>query len=78
MPRLLLTMLVTGCSDPEPACLERAGDYSALGSRSPLPWPGATIPAAYAITSSEYQRSTTIDEMRTAFEAIVPPQWPAV
>jgi len=34
--------------------------------------------AAYAMTSSEYQRGTTIAEMQAAFEAIVPTSWSTV
>lgn len=30
---------------------------------------------AYAMTSKDYQRRTTLQEMRTAFEAIVPTDW---
>jgi hypothetical protein len=33
---------------------------------------------AYAMTASEYQRRVTLDEMRAAFEAIVPVDWGAV
>jgi hypothetical protein len=34
--------------------------------------------AAYAMTSSEYQRGTTLAERQAAFEAIVPTDWPTV
>ena len=53
--------------DYSSAALKFAG---ALGSRD--------YPAAYAMTSSDYQRSTTLDEMRAGFEAIVPPDWGTV
>jgi hypothetical protein len=33
---------------------------------------------AYAMTSTDYQRTTTLDEMRVAFEAIVPADWGTV
>jgi hypothetical protein len=31
--------------------------------------------AAYAMTSREYQRTTTLDQMRSAFEAMIPADW---
>ena len=34
--------------------------------------------SAYAMTTSDYQRRVTLDEMRAAFEAIVPPEWGSV
>jgi hypothetical protein len=34
--------------------------------------------AAYAMTSGEYQRRTTMADMQAAFEAIVPTDWPTV
>ena len=53
-------------------------DYPSVG----LTFAGALArrdyPAAYAITSGEYRRSTTMAEMQAAFEAIVPPDWPTV
>jgi hypothetical protein len=33
---------------------------------------------AYVMTSSDYQRSTSLAEMQAAFEAIVPTDWPTV
>jgi hypothetical protein len=33
---------------------------------------------AYAMTSTDYQRTTTLDEMRGGFEAIVPTDWQTV
>jgi len=33
--------------------------------------------AAYAMTTGEYQRRLTLDQMRAAFESIVPPDWGA-
>ena len=74
---VLLTILLTGCSDREPRMpSERAPDYSAVGLKFATALAGRDYPTAYAMTSSDYQSSTTLDEMRTAFEAIVPPEWP--
>ena len=33
---------------------------------------------AYAMTSHDYQRRTSVEQLRTAFEAIVPTDWGAI
>ena len=53
----------------------RVPDYSSVGPRALA---SRDYPTAYALTSSDYQRSTTFDEMRAAFEAIVPTTWRTV
>jgi hypothetical protein len=54
----------------------RVPDYSEVGLKFARALAGRDYATAYAMTSSDYQRSTTLDEMRTAFEAIVPLEWP--
>ena len=72
-----LTILLTGCSDREPRMPSaRVPDYSEVGLKFARALAGRDYSTAYAMTSSDYQRSTTLDEMRAAFEAIVPPEWP--
>jgi len=50
-------------------------DYSSVGLKFASALASRDYPTAYAMTSSDYQRNTTLDEMRTAFEAIVPTDW---
>lgn len=56
----------------------RVPDYSGVGLTFAGALAGRDYSTAYAMTSSDYQRSTTLDEMRAAFEAIVPPEWRTV
>jgi hypothetical protein len=56
----------------------RVPDYSGVGLKFASALAGRDYSTAYAMTSSDYQRSTTLDEMRAAFEAIVPPEWQTV
>ena len=56
----------------------RASDYSSVGLKFASALASRAYPTAYAMTSSDYQRSTTLDEMRDAFEAIVSPDWRTV
>ena len=53
-------------------------DYSSLALQVVRALAGRDYSTAYAMTSSDYQRSTTLEKMRAAFEAIVPPEWPTV
>ena len=53
-------------------------DYSSVGLTFARALASRDYPAAYAMTSSEYQRKATLDEMRAAFEAIVPTDWRTV
>jgi hypothetical protein len=50
----------------------RVPDYSSVGLKFASALASRDYPAAYAMTSGDYQRSATLDEMRAAFEAIVP------
>jgi hypothetical protein len=52
-----------------------APDYSSVGLTFASALASGDYPTAYAMTSRDYQRNTTLDEMRTAFEAIVRPDW---
>jgi hypothetical protein len=56
----------------------RVPDYSSAALKFASALASRDYPAAYAMTSSDYQHSTTLDEMRTGFEAIVPPDWRTV
>jgi hypothetical protein len=56
----------------------RVPDYSAVGLKFASALAGRDYATAYALTSSDYQRSATLAEMRAAFEAIVPPTWHTV
>ena len=53
-------------------------DYPSVGFAFGSALAGRDYAAAYAMTSREYQRSTTLAEMQTAFETIVPTDWPTV
>jgi hypothetical protein len=53
----------------------RVPDYSSVGLKFASALASRDYPTAYAMTSSDYQRSITLDEMRAGFEAIVPTDW---
>ena len=53
-------------------------DYHSVGLDFAAALARRDYTTAYAMTSSAYRRSTTIDEMRLAFETIVPTDWPTV
>ena len=52
-----------------------AGDYSAVALRFTTALLQRDYGPAYAMTSKEYQRSTSLEQMRAGFEAIVPAEW---
>lgn len=56
----------------------RMRDYPSVGLHFATALARRDYTTAYAMTSSEYQRNTTVAEMRAAFEAIVPTGWPTV
>lgn len=56
----------------------RVPDYSSVGLEFATALATRDYPTAYAMTSRNYQRSTTLDEMQAAFEAVVPTDWPTV
>jgi len=56
----------------------RVHDYASVGVAFAKALASRDYTSAYAMTSSEYQRGTTLAEMRAAFEAIVPTDWPTV
>ena len=56
----------------------RNPDYSSAGLKFASALASRDYPTAYALTSSDYQHSTTLDEMRAGFEAIVPTDWRTV
>jgi hypothetical protein len=53
-------------------------DYASVGLNFARALARRDYTTAYAMTSSEYRRSTTIHEMLLAFEAIIPPDWRTV
>jgi len=76
---LWLTVLVLACSDGKPSISAARGpDYSSVGLRFAVALANRDYPTAYAMTSSDYQRSTTVDDMGAAFEAVVPTDWRTV
>lgn len=56
----------------------RIHDYASVGVTFAKALASRDYTTAYAMTSKDYQRSTTLDEMRVAFEAIVPTDWRTV
>ena len=56
----------------------RVPDYSSVALKFAGALASRDYPTAYALTSSGYQHSTTRDEMRAGFEAIVPTDWRTV
>jgi hypothetical protein len=53
-------------------------DFGDVGVRFASALARRDYAAAYALTSTEYQRATTIEQMRIAFETIVPTDWKTV
>lgn len=53
----------------------RVDDYSSVGLMFTEALVSRDYPRAYAMTAKDYQQRTTLQEMRTAFEAIVPTDW---
>lgn len=76
---LCLAVLAFACSDRKPPMPSaQVPDYSSVGLRFAVALANRDYDTAYAMTSSDYQRSTSLDEMRTAFEAVVPTDWRTV
>ncbi len=75
---IVASALLLGCSERKAPMPEGpAQDYSSIGLEFVKALASREYPTAYAMTSSDYQRSTTLDQMRLAFEAIVPTDWRA-
>ena len=74
----LLTLLVLACSGREPRPAAGVPDYSSVGLTFAKALASRDYATAYAMTASAYHRSTTLDQMRAAFEAIVPTDWRTV
>ena len=53
-------------------------DFPGVGLSFGQALAGRDYTTAYAMTSSEYRHSTSIEEMRAAFETIVPTDWRTV
>jgi hypothetical protein len=53
----------------------RVPDYSSVALKFASALTSRDYPSAYAMTSSAYHHSTTVDEMRAGFEAVVPTDW---
>jgi hypothetical protein len=56
----------------------RPADYASIGRDFATALARRDYTAAYGMTSSEYQATTSLTGMRAAFEAIVPTDWPTV
>lgn len=76
---LALALLLGACSErqarPAGAAVQ---DYAGVGLDFARALARRDYASAHAMTSSEYRRGTSIAEMRAAFEAIVPTDWPIV
>src|SRR5687767_660438 len=55
-----------------------AGDYKKVALDFTNALATRNYGAAYALTSSEYRDSTSVEAMQTAFEAIVPTDWKSI
>jgi hypothetical protein len=73
---LVLATFASGCSNGEVRMSgESAEDYKKVASGFTNALATRNYAAAYALTSTEYRDSTSLEAMQAAFEAIVPADW---
>jgi hypothetical protein len=70
---LILCVCLVACRDPRTASVMVSDANVALQFTKALTV--RQYVQAYAMTAKEYQKRVSMEEMRTAFEAIVPPDW---
>jgi hypothetical protein len=76
---ILVVSLFSGCSGGELPVANTSGfDYREVALQFTKALTERDYDRAYAMTSQDYQRRTSVKQLRTAFEAIVPTDWGAI
>lgn len=71
-----LAMVLTACSKEEPAISAAgAADYRQVALQFTQALAAREYPTAYGMTSQEYRKKNSMEQLRTAFERIVPADW---
>ena len=78
MPAALAIALVACSNEESSTSSARASDYRRVALQFTQSLAARDYPQAYAMTAQEYRRRNTVDQLRTAFEAIVPTDWGAI
>jgi hypothetical protein len=75
----VLTIALVACSGEESRTSSAsASDFRRVGLQFTQALAARDYQRAYAMTAQEYRRTNTADQLRTAFETIVPTDWGAV
>ena len=73
---ILVVSLFSGCSGGELPVANTSGfDYRDVALQFTKALTERDYDRAYAMTSQDYQGRTSVEQLRTAFEAIVPTDW---
>ena len=76
---LVAAMSFAACSKEEPKMPSgNTSDYRQVALEFTRSLAAREYPKAYALTSQEYRKQLTVDQVRTRFEAIVPTDWGAM
>jgi hypothetical protein len=76
---ILAVSLFSGCSGGKlPAANPSGFDYREVALQFTKALTQRDYHRAYAMTSHDYQRRTSVEQLRTAFEKIVPTDWGAI
>ena len=76
---ILVVSLISGCSRGELPVAKTSGfDHREVALEFTKALTERDYDRAYAMTSHDYQRRTSVEQLRTAFEAIVPTDWGAI
>lgn len=73
---VVAAMVMGGCSREEPATQAgNTADYGQVALEFARSLAAREYAKAYAMMSQGYRQTGTVDELRSGFEAIVPPNW---
>jgi hypothetical protein len=73
---MVAAIVTVGCSREEPAMPSgHPTEYKQIALEFARSLAAREYPRAYAMTSHGYRQKSTVDDLRTGFEAIVPTDW---
>jgi hypothetical protein len=76
VPLFVVAIVFSGCSKEEPNMSSgNISGYQQIALEFTKALAAREYPKAYAMTSQEYRKRTTAEQLRTAFENIVPIDW---
>jgi hypothetical protein len=78
VPAVLAIALVACSSEESSMSSASASDYRRVALQFTQSLAARDYQRAYAMTAQEYRRTNTVDQLRAAFETIVPTDWGAV